>query len=109
SAEVPFGPGSGHALREIQALMGPPNHGNMVVLFYANGQTPVFAQLVFSGEVLPDTGMFGSQRSTTVPLIPSVPNGPDVSIVEVSSTIGPSGLTYYHRVHGPLRAFRPQG
>src|SRR5262249_11949662 len=45
--EVPFGTGAGHELPEIQALMGPPNNGNMVVLFYANGQTPVFAQLVF--------------------------------------------------------------
>src|SRR5580704_4356145 len=32
SVEVPFGTGSGHELPEIQALMGPPNHGNMVVL-----------------------------------------------------------------------------
>lgn len=107
--EVPFGTGSGHEIPEIQAVVGPSHDGNMVVLFYANGQTPVFAQLVFSGEVLPDTGIFGSQLSTTVPLIPSVPNGPDVSIVEVNSTIGPAGLTYYHRVHGRLRAFRPQG
>ena len=27
-----------------------------MVLFYANGTTPVVAQLVFTGEVLPDTG-----------------------------------------------------
>lgn len=33
------------------------------------------------------TGVFGSQLATTVSLIPSVPNGPDVSIVGVSSTI----------------------
>lgn len=107
--EVPFGTGAGHEIPEIQAVVGPSHNGNMVVLFYANGQTPVFAQLVFSGEVLPDTGAFGSQLATTVPLIPSVPNGPDVSIVEVSSTIGPAGLTYYHRVHGRLRPFHPEG
>ena len=51
--EVPFGTGSGHELPEIQAVSGPPSsEGNMVVLFYANGQFPVSAQLVFSGEVL---------------------------------------------------------
>jgi len=108
--EVPFGTGSGHEIPEIQALMGPPTrNGDMVVLFYANGQTPVFAQLVFAGEVLPDTGAFGSQLATTVPLIPSVPNGPDVSIVSVDSTIGPSHLTYYKHVHGRLRSFHPLG
>ena len=108
--EVPFGTGSGHELPEIQAVSGPPSSaGNMVVLFYANGQFPVSAQLVFSGEVLGDTGIFGSQLATTVPPIPSVPNGPDVSIVNVNATIGPAGLTYYHHVHGRLRPFHPIG
>jgi hypothetical protein len=93
----------------VQAVVGPPNHGNMVVLFYADGQTPVFAQLVFQGEVLPDSGIFGSQLATTVPLIPSVPNGPDVSVVSVNATIGPSGLTYYKHVHGKLKSFHPLG
>jgi hypothetical protein len=109
SVEVPFGTGSGHELPEIQAMMGPPNNGNMVVLFYANGQTPVFAQLVFKGEVLPSSGIFGSELSTAVPPIPSVPNGPDVSIVSVHATIGPSHLTYYKHVHGRLVAFHPVG
>jgi hypothetical protein len=108
--EVPFGTGAGHEIPEIQAVSGPPtSNGDMTVLFYANGQTPVFAQLVFEGEVLPDGGQFGSQLATSVPLIPSVPNGPDVSIVNVSATIGPSGLTYYRRVHGHLQSFHPLG
>ncbi len=108
--EVPFGTGSGHEIPEIQAVVGPTTSaGNMVVLFYANGQFPVSAQLVFSGEVLPDTGAFGSELATAVPLIPSVPNGPDVSIVNVNATIGPAGLTYYHHVHGRLRPFHPLG
>lgn len=107
--EVPFGTGAGHEIPEIQAIDGPPNNGNMVVLFYANGQTPVFAQLVFTGEVLPASGMFGSELATTVPLIPSVPNGPNVSIVNVNATIGPSGLTYYKHVHGKLEPFHPLG
>jgi hypothetical protein len=107
--EVPFGTGSGHEIPEIQAVMGPPSKGNMVVLFYANGQTPVFAQLVFVGEVLPDSGAFGSQLTTSVPLIPSVPNGPDVSIVNVNATIGPAHLTYYKRRDGKLVPFHPRG
>ena len=108
--EVPFGTGSGQEIPEIQAVSGPPTaSGNMVVLFYANGQTPVAAQLVFVGEVLPDSGAFGSQLATTVPLIPSVPDGPGVSIVSVNATIGPSGLTYYKHVHGRLRPFHPLG
>jgi len=108
--EVPFGVGSGHEIPEIQALAGPPSKtGNLVMLFYANGKEPVSAQLVFSGEVLPASGLFGTQLAVNVPPITSVPGGPDVSILSVQSTIGPSHLTYYKRVHGRRVAFHPEG
>jgi hypothetical protein len=107
--EVPFGTGSGHEIPNITALMGPPHDGNIVVLFYADGREPVYAQLVFQGELLPASGLFGGDLDTAIPLIPSVPNGPPVSIVRVQSTIGPSHLTYYKHVHGRLVGYRPQG
>jgi hypothetical protein len=107
--EVPFGVGAGHEIPEVQALSGPSPNGNLVVEFYANGLYPVYAQLAFSGEVLPATGAFGSQLATTVPLITSVPGGPDVSVLSVTSTIGPSHLTYYKHVHGRLVSFHPRG
>ncbi len=109
NVEVPFGTGAGHEIPEIQALSGPSPKGNLVVLFYANGLYPVYAQLAFSGEVLPDTGLFGSQLATIVPLISSVPGGPDVSVLSVTSTIGPSHLTYYRHSHGRLVPFTPRG
>jgi hypothetical protein len=107
--EVPFGTGAGHEIPEIQAISGPSPNGNLVVLFYANGLYPVDAQLEFSGEVLPDAGRFGSQLAATVPLVQSVPGGPNVSIVSVTSTIGPSHLTYYKHVHGRRVSFHPRG
>lgn len=107
--EVPFGVDTGHEIPEVQALMGPPHNGNLVVLFYANGVTPVSAQLVFTGELTPDSGPFGSQLSTFVPPIASVPGGPDVSVVSIQSTIGPSHLTYYRHRHGRRVPFRPVG
>ena len=107
--EVPFGTGAGHEIPEVQAVSGPSPNGNLVVLFYANGLYPVDAQLAFTGEVVPDTGRFGSQLDTVVPLVASVPGGPDVSVVSVTSTIGPSHLTYYEHVHGRRVAFHPRG
>jgi hypothetical protein len=107
--EVPFGNGSGTELPEIQAVMGPSNNGNIVVLFYANGKTPVSAQLVFKGEVQPASGPFGSQLATLVPPIPSVPGGNNVAILSVKATIGPEDLTYYKHVHGKLLPFKPLG
>lgn len=107
--EVPFGVGAGHEIPEVQAVAGPSHSGNLVVLFYANGLFPVSAQLTFAGEVLPDTGRFGSQLQANVPLVTSVPGGPNVSIVDVQSTIGPAHLTYFKHVHGRRVAFHPRG
>lgn len=107
--EVPFGTGAGHEIPEIQAVAGRSRTGNLVVLFYASGLYPIQAQLSFAGEVLPDTGRFGSQLAANVPLVASVPGGPDVSIVSVQATLGPSHLTYYRHVHGQLVPFHPRG
>jgi hypothetical protein len=107
--EVPFGSDAGHEIPEIQALMGPPHEGNIVVLFYANGLAPVYAQIVFAGELLPGEGAFGGNLDTTIPEIKSVTNGPPVSIINVNSTIGPSHLTYYKHVRGRLVGYKPQG
>jgi hypothetical protein len=107
--EVPFGTGAGHEIPEIQALMGPPHNGNLVVLFYANGKEPVYAQIVFQGELVSGSETLGGSLDAAIPLIPSVPSGPPVSILNVQSTIGPSHLTYYKHVHGKRVAFQPQG
>jgi len=107
--EVPFGETSGHEIPNIQAVMGPPHNGNIVVLFYADGREPVYAQLVFQGELISGTETLGGSLNTAIPLVPSVPAGPPVSIVRVRTTIGPAGLTYYERKHGRTIAFHPTG
>lgn len=107
--EVPFGQGAGHEIPSIEALRGPSHEGNMVVLFYADGQAPVYAQLVFQGELIQGSQALGGSLDTAIPLIPSVPNGPPVSIVHVQATIGPSGLIYTERNHGRTISFHPRG
>jgi hypothetical protein len=107
--EVPFGQGSGHEIPHIEALMGPPHNGNIVVLFYANGQEPVYAQIIFQGELVSGSNTLGGSLNTAIPLIPSVTNGPPVSILSTQATIGPSHLTYYTRKHGRTISFHPKG
>jgi hypothetical protein len=107
--EVPFGNDSGGETAEVQAFMGPPSNGNIVVLFYASGQTPVSAQLVFPGELTPGYGSLNGSLDTAVPLIPSVPGGSDVSILTVHTTIGPGNFLYVKHVHGKTVHFRPRG
>lgn len=107
--EVPFGSTAGREIPRIYALMGPEHNENMVVLFYADGREPVFAQLVFEGELLPASGPFGSNLSTPIPEIKGVTGGPPVSIISVESTIGPAHLLYQKRVHGHIVHFHPKG
>jgi hypothetical protein len=107
--EVPFGETSGHEIPDIQALMGPPHDGNIVVLFYADGREPVYAQLVFQGELIAGTQTLGGSLNAAIPLVPSVAAGPPVSIVNVRTTIGPAHLTYYEHVHGRTVSFHPVG
>ena len=71
--------------------MGPRRNTNLVALSHANGGFGAPAQLELSCDVLPGSRPFGSRISTEAPAGTSVPGGPDVSVVSVRSTIGPSG------------------
>jgi hypothetical protein len=107
--EVPFGVGSGKEIPDIEAVMGPPAHENIVVEFYANGLSPVLAQIVMQAELIAGSDKLPGRLDTQVPQIASVPGGPPVSILSVKATIGPAGLTYYERRHGHRVAFHPRG
>ena len=118
NARIGFGsavvavPAEGEPVEEagsITALVGSPNSEHLEVLFYAEGQAPVSAQLVFPGHVLEDDPPFSGRLDTTIPLIPTWPGGPDVAITSMTSTIGPRGLTYYRHVGGEIVRFHPRG
>jgi hypothetical protein len=93
----------------LTALMGPPTQDHIEVLFYAEGLTPVFAQFVFPGVLLGDVKPFGDRIDTSIPLISTWPNGPNIALTSFSSTIGPLHLTYHRQVNGKRIAYQPHG
>jgi hypothetical protein len=109
-AVVRIGPESIHEKASVSVLNGPPVNQHIVMLFYAEGVTPVAAQLVFPAEVFlnPD-GVFGGHINTAVPPIESVPGAPDVSVLRFESTLGPLHLTYYTHAHGKRVVYHPEG
>jgi hypothetical protein len=118
NARIGFGsaivavPAEGEPVEEegsLTALVGPPNSEHLEVLFYAEGHSPVFAQLVFPGHILEDNLPFSGRLDTVIPLIPTWPGGPDVAVTRMTSTIGPRGLTYYRHVRGKFVPFHPRG
>jgi len=103
----------GEAIREaarVTAVLGPPAGEVEQVLFYVEAESPVSAELVFAGRVLSsESSRFGGRILTAIPLVPAWAGGPDVSVTSFSSSIGPAGLTYLHRVRGQFVPFKPRG
>ena len=107
--KVPVGPQPVTESAGIEAEMGPPVNGEIGVLLYAEAGTPVAAQLIFPGVLFGNGGTGGQSLSTSVPLIPTLPGAPDISMVSMSLSLGPEHLTYYKQVKGRTVGYRPEG
>jgi hypothetical protein len=108
-AEVPYGPMSVREKASVYAYRGASEEEHITILFFVEGWTPVFADLVFPGQLLEDSAPYGGRLNTQVPLVPSLPGGPNVSIVRFQSTFGPKNLLYDREVNGEMVYFHPLG
>lgn len=104
--KVPVGPEPVTEGASIEAEMGPPVGEEIGVLLYAEAGSPVAAQLIFPGVL---AGGASQSLSTAVPLIPSLPGAPYISMVSMKLSLGPEGLTYFKTVHGRTVGYRPEG
>src|SRR6202042_3716474 len=109
TAVVPLGSGNIHERASLNALMGPAVENHLEVLFYVEALEPVSARLVFAGTVQEDVQPYGEQLDTTVPLIQTWPEGPDLALETFSSTIGPLHLTYFREIDGKTVPYYPHG
>lgn len=108
-AELPVGTDIVDETGSVTLIRGPSQNGHLALLFYTNAETPVSSQTVLPGVLLPTPAPYGGRISITVPLIEGLPDGPDVTVTELSSTLGPQHLTYYETVHGHRIAYHPNG
>lgn len=93
----------------LDALMGPAAEDRIEVLFFVQAEEPVAARLVLPSVVQEFPPPFGEGLETTIPLVQTWPEGPDLALRTFGSTIGPLGLTYYHRVGGRSVSYKPSG
>jgi hypothetical protein len=107
--EVPFGPEILHETATSKVFMAHLHQGHLGLIFYAQADVPVSAEIVFPGLVLPAPQPYGGELSTTIPLVPTLPEAPDAAVVKLSTTLGPEHLIYYERVHGKSIAYHPRG
>ncbi len=107
SAEVPIGPDILHEPAAVTIVRAPEQDGHIALLLYTSAETPVNAQIVLSGLLLPAPN--GELIHIDVPLVPSLPGAPNVAVVRLHATLGPRGLTYYEHVHGKVIGYHPTG
>jgi len=106
---VPFGSTAVQEKMRVFIYMARPIAKRTTTLFYFDGRKPVVAPLVMSSQVVTPEGFSDSVLETPVEAIPTVPDGPEASLVAMRSTLGPASLRYYRRVGGRRVPYRPEG
>jgi len=110
TAEVQVGAEIIEELATTAVFMAPLAEGNINLAFYVNGETPLAADLLFPGLLLTAAAPpYGGDLAITVPLLESLPEGPDVALVKLRSTIGPLGVINYERIHHEFVPYQPSG
>jgi hypothetical protein len=108
-AEVPI---KGEAIREtarIAIVRAAEQNGHLALLLVVYDEPALSAQIVLSTELLPAGGPFGGLLAINVPLVPTFPEGPDVSVSEIKLVLGPRHLKYRERVGGRVVHYEPAG
>ncbi len=108
-AEIALGPEVVRESAPLTILRASDQEGHIALLFSAIGIAPLAAGVVFPGILLPAPAPYGGLLSMAVPLIASIPGAPDVALVELRSTLGPSRIVYYEQVAGRTLAYQPPG
>jgi hypothetical protein len=107
--EIPFGPAIIHENASVTIARAEDENGHITLLFDARGISPVAANIVFVGVLLPARSPFGGDIRIAIPLVPSLPEAPDVAVVGLQATLGPVGLTYFEQVGGVSVPYTPRG
>jgi hypothetical protein len=108
--EIPFGPEIIRESAKVTIVRAEDQNGQIALLFDAEGLSRVKAIIVFSGVLLPARAPYGGDIHIAVPLVPSLPEAPDVAVVKLTATIGPAaGLVYSERRGEEVLNYSPKG
>jgi hypothetical protein len=107
-AEVPFGPETIAETATVAIVRAPATNGSIAMFLEVEAWRPVITYLVLPGELQPGPGS-NETIHVAVPLVESLPGGPDVAVVQLQANIGPRGLVYYERAHQHYVPYHPEG
>lgn len=101
-AEIPVGSEVLTETASLALFAGPSQGGYVKILVCATGLSPVVARVVMP------TALLAGHLHIHVPLVPSLPGAPDVSVLRIHLTLG-GNLTYYEQRRGHTLAYHPKG
>ena len=108
-AEIPIGPSIVAESAHVTIMRATNHAGHLALLIDVNAPTPVSEQITFPGLVLPAAVPYGGLLDMSIPLVPGLPGGPDVAVVQFRSTLGPLHLHYRELIHGHTVEYEPKG
>lgn len=108
-AEVPIGPSIASESAHVTIMRATNHAGHLALLIYVDAPSPVSGQITFPGLVLPATAPYGGLLDMSIPLVPGLPGGPDVAVVQFRSTLGPLHLHYREHTHDRVVEYQPKG
>ncbi len=107
--DLPFGSALVSETARITTWMAPVQDGDLAFLLYVEAPGPVYAERIFTARLLDANLPYGGQLATVIPVIETLPEGPDASVVHMTATIGPMDITYYAWFRGKRIPYHPNG
>jgi hypothetical protein len=108
-AEAPIKGEVFYETAKIAILRAAEQSGRQALLICIYGETGVHVQIPLLAQLLPDGPPFGGLLHIQVPLVSTFPEGPDISVTQLSLVLGPRNLIYYEQVHHKRVAYKPAG
>jgi hypothetical protein len=93
----------------ISTFLAQPTNGRTTLLYYFGGKVPVIAPLIFPSLFFANGNSPRSQLQVSIPLIPVLPGTPDAAIVDMHTSVGPRGVTYYKHSGKKVVRYKPIG
>ena len=109
TAELPIKREVFRETAKIAVVRTAEQAGHPTLLLYVYGETGLSAQIVLVAQLLPAAKPYGGLLDIHAPLVPTFPEGPFVTVSELTLVLGPKDLTYYENVHHNIRAYELAG
>lgn len=114
TAEIPFAGELVVESAQVDVFSARVQNGRLALMVFVDAHSPVEEEVVFPATVVPAPPPYSEAIETNVPLVPTVPDGPDVAVTRFqmalgSTPTGPDHFVYYRWIRGHRVAYSPRG